>query len=105
MQTQRWQEKQISYGNLVRVILISITVLFLLIAGFVWILNLGGTSWSTPLAATFVVLSVLFGFFQWRFPRPPINSQKSTLLIEEQAYDIFKQKEKGKLKRGNDKPR
>jgi hypothetical protein len=71
MKTQRWQDKQITYGHLIRILLISATIFLILLAGVVWILNLGGSSWSSPLAAVFIVLGVLFAFLQWAVPHSP----------------------------------
>jgi hypothetical protein len=73
MGSQRSQDRR----RLVRLLLISMTVIFLLVAGIVWIFNLGGTSWSTPLASLFVVLGVLFTFLQWAIPRSPTEPKLS----------------------------
>src|SRR3989442_8423615 len=80
MQSQRWQDKQISYGKLVRILFIGLTILFFLSAGVILVLNVGGKSLSNSLIAVFAVLGALFSFLQWYVPRSP--SQASVALLE-----------------------
>src|SRR5690348_18620 len=78
----RWFRK-LYYNRLLRLYLIRLTILSIVAAGVVWILNivLHG-SWSDPLAAIFVILSVLFAFFQWMLPRTTDGTVYDILFYE-----------------------
>jgi hypothetical protein len=110
MQPQRWQDRQISCGKLVRISFIAGAVIILLVIGVFWILSAFGVL-STKLAGILTAIStsifLLLAFLQWYFPRSPDNSspQRSVALPEhvtiiqanDQAYNAFIEREREKL--------
>jgi hypothetical protein len=80
-QYQRWQEKPLTYGCLLRSLIVVAVILFALAAGTLWVMNTQNMiqgPWASIFTVAFVILGVVFAFVQWYFPRSPDKSQAST---------------------------
>lgn len=107
MQYKTWQERPLTYGCLLRGLIIYAAILVALGACILWVLNAQNIiqgPWASLFTAAFVILGVIFAFLQWYFPRPPINSKKSIDSSETaitptlQALKQLEEKEKSKLR-------
>ena len=86
LQSQRWQDKQISCGQLSSFIFISSAVIFFLAIAVVWILSDYGiipTMWATIIIPICAILSLLVGYLQWYIPRTPAGNQTTIALPEQ----------------------
>lgn len=86
LQSQRWQDKQISYGQLARLIFICSVVILLLAIAVAWILSdysIIPAAWATIILSICVILGLLLGFLQWYVPHASTNSQTSIALSEQ----------------------
>ncbi len=120
MQPQRRQKKQFTCGQLAHLLFLYAVIFSLVGFGIVLALSATGkinATWTTPISATFVVLSALFGFLQWFVPRSPATSPSTpipksssapprphisvdpTLPKEEQVYNILLERLRIKARR------
>src|SRR6266849_2060119 len=78
---QNWQERSLTYGCLLKGLIINAAIFFIGAATIVWILNNQGTiqgPWAGIFTTVFVVLSVVLAFLQWYFPRSSDESRTTT---------------------------
>lgn len=108
MQSQRWQDIQISCGKLVQILFIIGAIIFLLTIAVNWILSVIGlisAMWAAILTVISGIVVLLLAFLQWYFPRSPSspNLQASTAsspehvppqLITKHMTHLLKGKEK-----------
>lgn len=88
LQSQRWQDKHLSCGQLSGFIFISSAVILLLAIAVAWILSDYGiipAMWATIITPICVILGLLVGFLQWYIPRSPTGSQ-TTIALPEQIH-------------------
>lgn len=96
MKPQRWQDRQITLGALVRRSLITGAILILLGLGILYIISAQTTKQDLTgvLAALFVVLGVLFTFIQTIISvrtssSPTSSTDNSTASTDDQIFKIF----------------
>ena len=86
LQSQRWQDKHISCGQLSHFIFISSAVILLLAIAVAWIISDYGiipAMWATIITPICVILGLLVGFLQWYIPRAPAGAQTTIALPEQ----------------------
>lgn len=84
-QYQSWQEKSLTYGCLLRGLIINAVIFVALGAGILWVMNAQNMiqgPWASLFTVAFVILGVMFAFLQWFFPRSPIESKTSIYTSE-----------------------
>lgn len=84
MAIQTQEQKHYKHRPYKRLAFALITFLFLLAAGFIWILNIQGFikgPWSSILTVVFIILGVAFTLFQWLLPFSP-ESLKSNVVLQ-----------------------
>lgn len=80
---QRWQDRTPTYGCLLRFGSISVIIIVILGLGVLWMMATGSmlpSSWASIFTIVFVLLGVLFTFFQWVFPLSSTKTQNSSPL-------------------------
>lgn len=113
---KQWLNTSVTYGCLIRILLICGFVLLIFVAAIGAVFNVGGPHWAAISATTLTVVGILIALGQWLIPlatgqngsneEPIATGQNGSIEVPitisyEQALVMLNEREKGKLKEGS----
>lgn len=107
---ERWLNTPVTYGCMIRVLLIFSFVLLIFIFAIGTAFNIGGPHWAAISATTLTVAGLLIALGQWLIPlaakSEPTEVSGSTSAVSnnltlEQAFGLLHKREESKLKEGS----